>query len=162
MGQLIRVSGAVVLMMAAAHGPAAYSDPLPDEIVGTASVIDGDTIEMHGKRIRLDGFDTPERGSVCGRINVYQKAALALSDFIGSRTVTCEVSGEDGRGRSVAQCKVGEESLAEYMVENGWGRDWPRYSDGAYADEEKRAREAGTGLWGLACPDDLWGTRNYD
>ena len=109
-----------------------------------------------------DGFDTPERGSSCGKVNVYQKAAQALSDFIGARTVECDVSGADNHGRAVAQCKAGEDSLAEYMVESGWGRDWPRYSDRAYADEEKRAREAGAGIWGLDCPSDLWGNRNYD
>ncbi len=133
-----------------------------DSIAGTASVVDGDTIEIHGKRIRLNGFDTPERGSLCGSVNVYQKAALALSDFIGSKTVTCDVLGEDQYARSIGQCRSGDDSLAEHMVANGWGRDWPRYSKGEYADEEKAARSAGAGIWGLNCPQDLWGDRNYD
>jgi endonuclease YncB( thermonuclease family) len=29
-------------------------------IQGTASIIDGDTIEIHGERIRLDAIDAPE------------------------------------------------------------------------------------------------------
>jgi endonuclease YncB( thermonuclease family) len=129
---------------------------------GTASVIDGDTIEIHGKRIRLDGFDTPERGAMCEKVNVYQKAALALSDFIGKRTVTCEIFGEDQYDRGIGRCQVGDESLAEFIVANGWGRDWPKHSKGEYADEEAAARSAGAGIWGLACPSDLWGDRNYD
>lgn len=140
----------------------ASADPVSSSISGTASVVDGDTIEIHGKRIRLDGFDTPERGSMCGTTNVYQKAALALSDFIDARTVTCELTGEDQYKRGIGQCNVGDQSLAEYMVSNGWGRDWPRYSKGAYADEEQAARSTGAGIWGLACPDDLWGDRNYE
>lgn len=105
----------------------ATAEPVADNpIAGTASVVDGDTIEIHGKRIRLNGFDTPERGSMCGSSNVYQKAALALSDFIGSRTVTCNVSGEDQYKRQIGECRAGEESLAEHMVGSGWGRDWPR------------------------------------
>ncbi len=31
--------------------------PVLADVVGTASVIDGDTIEVHGQRIRLHGMD---------------------------------------------------------------------------------------------------------
>ena len=132
------------------------------DLVGVASVIDGDTIEIRGKRIRLNGFDTPERGSMCGQTNVYQAAALTLSDFIGSRNVECAVMGTDQYDRSIATCSVEGADLGTYMVENGWGRDWPRYSDGKYAADETSARAAGNGLWGLDCDDGLWGDRNYD
>ncbi len=104
-------------------------------VEGTASVIDGDTIEIHGEEIRLHGFDTPETGSRCGEVNVYQKAALALADFIGTQTVTCEIWGEGHYRRRIGTCRAGGLSLAGYMVERGWG---------------------------LACPADLWGARKYD
>lgn len=35
-------------------------------IIGRATVIDGDTIEITGKRIRLHGVDTPESWQTCG------------------------------------------------------------------------------------------------
>lgn len=131
------------------------------DIVGIASVIDGDTIEIHGTRIRLSGFDTPERGARCGDVNVYQRAANELDTFIGGRTVTCATSGSDNHERAVATCSVGGTDLGEHIVSEGWGRDWPRYSRGAYADEEASARIASRGLWGLSCPADLWGSRSY-
>jgi endonuclease YncB( thermonuclease family) len=131
-------------------------------IVGVASVVDGDTIEIHGARIRLSGFDTPERGARCGGVNVHQRAANELSAFIAGRTVSCTPGGTDAHGRTVATCNAGGTDLGEHMVGQGWGRDWPRYSGGAYADEETAARAARRGMWGLSCPADLWGGRGYD
>jgi endonuclease YncB( thermonuclease family) len=34
-------------------------------LVGVPSVIDGDTIEIHGERIRLNGIDAPESAQLC-------------------------------------------------------------------------------------------------
>ena len=152
------------MLLATACGPVAAKPTQAGEsdIVGVTSVIDGDTIEIHGDRIRLDGFDTPERGSRCGRVNVYQQASLALANFVGRRIVRCESSGKDRYDRYIANCEVGGHSLAEHMVEEGWGRDWPKYSNRAYADEERKARNAKRGVWGLECPAGLWGDRNYD
>jgi endonuclease YncB( thermonuclease family) len=36
-----------------------------EDLVGQASVIDGDTIEIHGTRIRLWGIDAPESTQLC-------------------------------------------------------------------------------------------------
>lgn len=132
------------------------------QIAAAASVIDGDTIEIHNERIRIDGYDAPESGSMCGTINVYQKASNALADFVGRRTVICDTKGKDRYNRYIADCKVGGKSIAEYMVEQGWARDWPKYSNRAYADEERRARAAKRGIWGANCPSNLWGNRRYN
>lgn len=132
------------------------------EIVGAASVIDGDTIEIHGTHIRLWGFDAPERGRRCaGNMSAKQITSNALDQFIGGRTVRCEVRGSDRtHDRPVAMCSVGDAELGAWMVEQGWARDWPHYSRQFYAPHEARAHEARRGLWGMECPN-LWGSRDY-
>ncbi len=39
--------------------------PALADVAGTASVIDGDTLEVHGQRIRLHGIDAPESRQLC-------------------------------------------------------------------------------------------------
>ncbi|WP_065382842.1 thermonuclease family protein [Hyphomonas sp. ND6WE1B] len=160
---LIAAAAACTMLAACSseHQRPSGTSPLQN-ISGSASVIDGDTIEIHGQRIRLSGFDTPERGAYCGDINVYRHAAFALSDFIANRTVSCTPDGSDAYNRIVAACSAGGTDLGSYMVAQGWGRDWPQYSHGAYAGAERRARAAGAGLWGMNCPDNLWGNRTYE
>lgn len=147
---------------AEAEPTTAQAEPAPGEIVGTATVTDGDSIEIAGTEIRLDGYDTPEEGKRCGDVNVYQRAANELDALIADRTVTCRITDEPDRyGRQVAQCSVGGVDFGDHLVRQGWGRDWPRYSDGMYADEEAEARAASRGIWGMTCPADVWSGRDY-
>lgn len=150
---------ALIAVVIIAVGAAANAQQI--RFSGVASVVDGDTIEIHNRRIRLSGFDAPERGKYCGRTNVYQRASLALSDFTAQRLVTCDQTDVDDHGRVVAVCRVGEMDLGQYMVSLGWARDWPRYSNGAYAEAEAAARRDRLGIWGMECPSDVWSGRDY-
>jgi endonuclease YncB( thermonuclease family) len=75
------------------------------EIAGRATVIDGDTIEIHGQHIRLFGVDAPESGQTCEadgkEYRCGKDAAFALADKIGRQTVKCEDHGRDRYGREV-------------------------------------------------------------
>lgn len=123
------------------------------EFSGIATVSDGDTLRIGERRIELDGIMTPQRSVRCGGVNAYRAAGEALREVARSEIVTCRISDLPGaNGRDVAQCTIEGVSLNEHMVANGWARD----RGGAYAEAEARARAEQRGLWGLACPADLW------
>lgn len=120
-------------------------------ITGTASVIDGDTLEIHGTRIRLEAMDAIESRQRCtlpgGREwNCGRDAALALAEKIGRAPVSCAVSGKDRYGRAVATCSLRGEDLGGWMVENGWAVAYRRYGV-QYVPAEDRARKARRGIW---------------
>ena len=120
-------------------------------VMGVASVIDGDTIEIRGQRIRLFGIDAPEGRQLCERdgrpYRCGQEAALALADKIGRRTVQCEQKDVDRYGRIVAVCRLGGEDLNGWLVRNGYAVAYRRYSLDYVAAEDK-ARSERRGLWG--------------
>ena len=120
-------------------------------IVGRASVIDGDTIEIRGTRIRLNGIDAPESRQSCrdGHGVSYacgRQAAFALSDKIGSRNVSCEVLDHDPYGRSVAACSSAGADVNAWMVASGWALAYREYST-AYVSAEAQAKAARVGIW---------------
>ena len=125
--------------------------PQAAAIAGRASVMDGDTLEMHGRRLRLHGIDAPESAQSCylpdGKAwRCGHTAALRLQDFIGHQTVTCERKGQDRYRRSVAVCFAGGEDLGAWLVERGWALAYARYST-AYVEQQRRAEAVRAGIW---------------
>ena len=121
------------------------------DLVGVASVIDGDTLEIHGQRIRLLGIDAPESPQYCylpdgKKWRCGQTAALKLDEFIGNKTITCNKKGKDRYRRIVAVCSADGVDLGAWLVENGWALAYERYSK-AYVEHQARARAAKAGIW---------------
>ncbi len=122
-----------------------------ETLAGRASVIDADTIELQGQKIRLLGIDAPESRQACtdqaGQPwRCGQKAALALADKIGQATVRCEGKSKDRYKRLIAVCWLGSEDLNAWLVGEGWALAYRRYSK-AYIPAEEAARNARKGLW---------------
>ena len=94
----------------------AFPAPALADITGLATVIDGDTIDIAGERIRLHGIDAPEYRQTCIADGVTwpcgQSATDALAEFIGDSPVRCEEQGTDRYGRTIATCYVRGEDIA--------------------------------------------------
>lgn len=141
--------GKLILILAlAAPAPLFATD-----ITGRASVIDGDTIDIHGTRIRFDGIDAPESRQSCvdaaGKPYRCGKAsAEALDAFLSeSRPVSCRKTGRD-HNRIVAICaRADGTDVNRWLVTNGHAIDWPKYSKGRYAKEQRQAEAARRGIW---------------
>jgi endonuclease YncB( thermonuclease family) len=140
-----RLAVLLAVLLAALALPAGAAD-----LVGRASVIDGDTIELHGQRIRLHGIDAPESAQKCYQYGESwpcgRRAASALAEHIGARTVSCEARDRDQYGRIVAVCVVGGDNLNAWMVRQGWALAYRHYST-SYVTDEDAARKAHAGVW---------------
>lgn len=133
----------IIAVVAAIISSAAFAD-----IVGRASVIDGDTIEIHGQRIRLHGIDAPEKGQPCfdATSKPYrcgQIAAMALDEFIGASPVQCRERDVDRYGRTVADCSVRGEDIELWLVRNGHAMAYPDIRAPILAPSRRRRTRSG-------------------
>ncbi|WP_114097842.1 thermonuclease family protein [Thalassospira profundimaris] len=117
---------------------------------GKASVIDGDTLEIRGERIRLHGIDAPESSQLCEDVNgrtwaCGQRATEALRAIIGTQDVLCSGSSKDRYGRLIAVCEA-EVVLNEFMVRSGWALAYRTYSLD-YVHQEQLASNNKVGIW---------------
>ncbi len=118
---------------------------------GRASVIDADTLEIRGERIRLVGVDAPESGQKCldrnaAFVRCGTISANALDTWINRDPVSCDIEGKDRYGRLLGQCKVRGQNMQEWLVANGYAVAYRSYST-AYVPAELKARKAKAGVW---------------
>jgi len=113
-------------------------------------VIDGDSLELDGVRIRLHAIDAPEGKQSCSRNTVPwlcgAESASKLRTLVAGRAITCTKTDTDSYGRTVAICTNGESDIGAEMVSAGLALAYRRYGDD-YVDEEDAARVAKRGLW---------------
>jgi endonuclease YncB( thermonuclease family) len=120
-------------------------------MTGPVRVIDGDTLDLAGTRIRLWGIDAPETRQTCeGRdgqtYECGRDSRAVMVELTRDRAVTCDPRDNDRYGRVVAVCRT-EAGDINAIVRRGWAVDWPRYSNGAYSREQQPARSEKLGIW---------------
>lgn len=145
LGLLLRLATACLVFFAAHAAIAA-------DLIGQVSVIDGDTLEIHGTRIRLWGIDAPESSQFCRGDDSLPyrcgtKAANELAALIERQPALCKPVTFDRYGRTIAICAVGGTDLADWPERRGLAMDWPLYSNGRYAAAQNEARNGQHGIW---------------
>jgi len=121
------------------------------EVRGYARVLDGDTLDLQGVRIRLFGIDAPEATQTCTLASgeswpCGSAAREALERKLGNRRISCQRRDVDTYGRVVAVCRLGSEDVNGWLAGAGWVVAYRQFSDD-YVDEEAAARRARLNLW---------------
>jgi endonuclease YncB( thermonuclease family) len=128
--------------------PASYAGAAT--IVGTAKVIDGDSLEIGDTRIRLHAIDAPEGRQSCIRDGAEwrcgEAAAQKLRMLVAGRALDCAQMDTDNYGRAVAVCRAGNLDLGAELVAAGLALAYRQYGD-EYVDEERAAQAARRGMW---------------
>ena len=115
-------------------------------------IIDGDTINLNGEKIRFTGIDTPELKQTCKKnseiIYCGVEAKQLLIDKIGKDKVFCVREGKDQYKRTLAECFVNDLSLSKYLVREGYAFAYRKYSKKFISDEDF-AKKNNMGMWSM-------------
>jgi endonuclease YncB( thermonuclease family) len=147
----------------------AQKGQLDFNIVGKATVIDGDTITIKNVKIRFSGIDAPEKNYygqtqfckgpkgvwACGK-----KASSKLKKLINGQEVQCTNEGKDRYGRTLSICYANGVDLQAEMVRSGMAVAYLKYSN-RYESEMIEAMIAQVGIWGGPFDEpELWRRQN--
>ena len=129
------------------------------EISGNAQIIDGDTIKINSKKIRLHGIDAPESKQMCkkpyltiifftftkdypcGKISTQK-----LQKKINNKEITCKILDIDRYKRLIGECYKRNLNLNSWLVSNGYAVAYRKYSK-KYISNEINAKNEKKGLW---------------
>ena len=101
-------------------------------------VRDGDTIEVGGIPVRLNGIAAPEELQPLG-----PDATAFMGWLVMEREVTCKLNGERSRDRLIGICYLDGVDIGESLIREGLARDCPRFSNGRYKEAEAMAKDTG-------------------
>ena len=139
---MLRICSILVLL--------AFATPSLAGVQGVIRVIDGDTLDVGGIRVRLHGIDAPEVGQTCRTAtgkswDCGTWASRELRALYQGAQASCEAVDRDKYDRVVATCSVAGHDLGAELVRRGMAIAFRKYSM-IYVPDENRARKSRVGL----------------
>ena len=117
-------------------------------------VVDGDSLELKGRRIRLIGIDAPEYTQNChAHDGTLYPCGIHAKDFLeqlidegkrNNQKLKCVAQDIDRYKRDLSVCYLGDVNLNYQMVKSGWATAY-RYD--LFQKAEKRAKKRQIGIW---------------
>ncbi|WP_172792751.1 thermonuclease family protein [Liberibacter crescens] len=120
------------------------------QYTGLPFIIDGDSLEIGGKRFRLFGIDSPEFDQLCTKkgkqYSCGKESTIALKNLIKNKTINCTKQNVDSYQRILVICFLDQIEINRWMVINGYALAYQHYSD-RYINDEIKARMLKVGIW---------------
>lgn len=116
---------------------------------GPVRVVDGDTIDVGGTRVRLHGIDAPEADQTCTTEQGQVWACGAwvtdqVTTLFSGRQAHCEAVTTDRYNRIVARCTVKGEDIGHTLVSEGLAFAYRKYAqDYVFAEKSAAVRDVG-------------------
>ena len=124
-------------------------DALLRQISGRADIIDGDSMKIGSRVVRLEAIDAPEGRQSCQnegkRWPCGERAADRLRALTRGATLNCMVSRLDRIGRALATCYRGGLNINRQMVVDGWAVVFRGHD--RYRRAERAAARGKKGIW---------------
>lgn len=154
MGRLVALlaSAGVLLMLVTVLRPGALLGSAPrtpdwGALPAEVRVVDGETLRLGDRVLRLYGLEAPARGQACGAVaDCGGMAAAELARLVRDRSVECRIQGQDRMGRALGTCRAGGVEINGSLVMAGWARADAALQP-ALVPLEQTARAAGRGMW---------------
>lgn len=120
---------------------------------GYIKIVDGDSLEIGKRRIRLQGIDAPEYIQYCFKPNKKRySCGLRSKDYLEKMVkqshyqINCKVVGYDRYRRELSECFSQNKNLNLEMIKNGWAVAY-RTDNTDYLQAEKQAKSEKKGIW---------------
>ena len=130
-----------------------------NKITGFAKVVDGDTIKINSKKIRLYGIDAPEKKQKCKKTYLTISFMSFTKDYmcgevstqklikkINKQKLNCNILDVDRYKRLIGECFKRNINLNSWMVSNGYAVAYRKYSK-KYVTDEINAKNNKLGIW---------------